>query len=79
LHSECFTLAPTVDESESHETYRILSRGAIVRLMLTSFTTEDRMLLHDMNAVVLVDAAWLNRLPRELAPRLKELLDNPEG
>jgi hypothetical protein len=50
-----------------------------VRLLLASFATEDRVLLHDMNAVGLVDAAWLNRLPPELAPRLKELLDNPEG
>jgi hypothetical protein len=79
VHADCFTLAPTVDESEVHETYRILSRGAIVRLLLASFATEDRVLLHDMNAVGLVDAAWLNRLPPELAPRLKELLDNPEG
>jgi hypothetical protein len=29
--------------------------------------------------VGLVDQKWLPRLPAELATRLKELLDNPEG
>jgi hypothetical protein len=29
--------------------------------------------------VELVDDSWCNRLPPELALRLKELLDNPNG
>ena len=29
--------------------------------------------------VGLVDESWLPRLPAELSPRLKELLDDPEG
>jgi hypothetical protein len=40
---------------------------------------EDRMLLHDMYNVGLIDASWLNRLPPELTPRRQDLLDNPEG
>jgi hypothetical protein len=32
-----------------------------------------------MIEVGLLDGSWLARLPAQLAPRLKELLDNPEG
>jgi hypothetical protein len=35
--------------------------------------------LLDMIDVGLVDASWLDRMSSELAARLKELLDNPEG
>jgi hypothetical protein len=35
--------------------------------------------VRDMLDVGLVDATWLSRLPQELAVRLKELLDSPEG
>jgi hypothetical protein len=48
-------------------------------MKLTSFRDKDRMHLRDMIDVELIDASWLDRLPPELAPRLKELLDNPEG
>jgi hypothetical protein len=35
--------------------------------------------LRDLIDVELVDASWVQRLPPELASRLQELLDNPEG
>jgi hypothetical protein len=35
--------------------------------------------LRDMIDVELLDATWCDRLPPELAERLQELLDNPEG
>jgi hypothetical protein len=45
----------------------------------TAFRHKDRMLLRDMIDVELVDASCLDRLPPELADRLKQLLDSPEG
>jgi hypothetical protein len=35
--------------------------------------------LRDMLDVALIDASWLTQFPPELAARLQELLDNPEG
>ncbi|MHB1157598.1 MAG: hypothetical protein ACYC26_12280 [Phycisphaerales bacterium] len=52
---------------------------SLVRMKLTSFRDKDRTHLRDMIDIGLIDAAWLDRLSPELAARLKELLDNPEG
>jgi len=71
--------APDVTESESTPSFRLLSLEALVRMKLTSFRDKDRTHLRDLISVDLVDASWLERLPAALKPRLKELLDNPEG
>jgi hypothetical protein len=71
--------APDVAESEDIEHHRTLRLDALVRMKLTSFRTRDRMHLLDMIDVELVDESWCHRLPPELAARLRELLDNPEG
>jgi hypothetical protein len=71
--------APDVAESERGDNYRVLALDALVRMKLTSFRDKDRVHLRDLVGVGLVDASWLPRLPPELAPRLKVLLDTPEG
>ena len=71
--------APHVNESEQVERFTILSLEALVRMKLTSFRDKDRMHLRDILDVELVDQSWCNRLPGELAVRLQELIDNPDG
>jgi len=71
--------SPDVAESEDIERHRTLKLDALVRMKLTSFRDKDKMHLRDMIDVELLDASWLGRLPPELASRLQELLDNPEG
>lgn len=71
--------APDVTDSESDQSFRIVSLEALVRMKLTSFWRKDQMHLIDMLDLELIDASWLKRLPDELATRLKELIDNPEG
>jgi hypothetical protein len=71
--------APDVTESEATASFRVVALAALVRMKLTSFRDKDRMHLRDMLDVGLIDAAWRDRLPPELAARLQELLDNPEG
>jgi hypothetical protein len=71
--------APDVIETEEIDRHRTLRLDALVRMKLTAFRDKDRMHLRDMIDVELLDPSWLNRLPPELAVRLKELLDNPEG
>jgi hypothetical protein len=48
-------------------------------MKLTSFRDKDRTHLRDMLGVRLLDASWHTRLPDELAARLQELIDNPDG
>jgi hypothetical protein len=71
--------APDVAESEMSEAFRVLRLDALVRMKLTSFRDKDRTHLRDMLDVGLLDASWHTRLPDELAARLQELIDNPDG
>ena len=70
---------PDVDELKPAYRFRVLSLDALVRMKLTSFRLKDRVHIHDMIDVGLVDATWPQRLPVDLAERLQSLLDNPEG
>jgi hypothetical protein len=79
VRSEHLLAAPEVDEAQATATCRVLNLDALVRMKLTSFHDKDRTHLRDLIDVGLVDQAWLSRLPREIAPRLQELLDTPEG
>jgi hypothetical protein len=79
VRPEYSAAAPEIDESQADPAFRVLSLDAVVRMKLTSFRDKDRTHIRDMIEVGLVDASWLDRLPPELAPRLRELLDNPEG
>lgn len=71
--------APDVSESEETETFRLLTLDALVRMKLTSFRDKDRVHLRDLIDVGLIDASWLKRVPDSLDPRLRQLLENPEG
>jgi hypothetical protein len=71
--------APAVSESEIAPPFRMLTLEALVRMKLTSFRDKDRTHLRDMLGVGLLDAGWYDRLPPELAARLRELIENPEG
>ncbi len=48
-------------------------------MKLTSFRDKDRTHLRDLIEVGLVDDSWTHRLPHELADRLRQILENPEG
>src|SRR5437867_11422610 len=71
--------APDVSESEATPSFRVLMLEALVRMKLTSFRDKDRTHLRDFLDVGLVDVTWRDRLPPDLAVRLQQLLDNPEG
>jgi hypothetical protein len=71
--------APDVAESEQLTAFKAVSLPALVRMKLTSFRDKDRTHLRDLLDVGLIDKTWLTKLPAELAPRLRLLLDTPEG
>jgi hypothetical protein len=70
---------PDVAESESFKAYRVLSLESLVRMKLTSYRRKDQVHLLDMIEVGLLDASWPKRFQPELASRLQELFDNPDG
>jgi Nucleotidyl transferase AbiEii toxin, Type IV TA system len=79
VRSEDPVPAPELNESELTPYFRVVAFESLVRMKLTSFRDKDRMHLRDMIDVGLLDESWLQRLPDQLSPRLKELLDNPES
>lgn len=73
------TLAPDVAESEMTSSFRLLALESLVRMKLTAFRRKDQMHLLDLLDLGLIDATWTARFPPELASRLQELIDHPEG
>ena len=70
---------PDVEQSQPSSSCQVLDLEAVVRMKLTSFRRKDQVHLLDLIEVGLVDAGWTARLPEDLAQRLQELLDTPDG
>lgn len=70
---------PDVEDAIEINTHRYIQLESLVRMKLTSFRDKDRMHLRDMNDVELIDDTWPARYPPELAARLQEILDTPNG
>jgi hypothetical protein len=79
VKQEYFAAAPTLAATDQHESHKLIALEPLVLMKLTSFRLKDRVHLQDMIGVGLLDESWLRRLPAELAPRLQEMLDNPDG
>jgi hypothetical protein len=71
--------APSLADVDRNEQHKMIALRPLVIMKLTSFRDKDRTHLRDMIGVGLLDQTWIPRLPAELAPRLQELLDNPDG
>lgn len=71
--------APEITSLGAHEAYKLVDLEPLVRMKLTSFRRKDQVHLQDMIEVGLIDATWTSRFAPELASRLQELLDDPEG
>jgi hypothetical protein len=71
--------APDVAASETAIGFQVVALESLVQMKLTSFRRKDQVHLLDMIGVGLIDQSWTNRLPPELAARLQELLDDPNG
>ncbi len=66
---------PDVTESEAGPEFTIATLDALVRMKLTSFRLRDQVHLLDLLDVRLIDDSWCERVPPELATRLRELLE----
>lgn len=70
---------PQIDKVSIIQNFRTIPLEGLVKLKLISFRDKDRTHLRDMLSINLIDETWLEKLPMELAERLKILLDDPEG
>lgn len=70
---------PDVEESEDADHFRVLTLKALVQIKLTAFRRKDQVHLLDLINVGLLDRSWTQRFPPELATRLTQLLDDPNG
>ena len=64
---------PDVTECVPGPDFPVPTLDALVRMKLTSFRLKDKIHLLDMLDVGLIDESWCDRLPPELAARLREL------
>jgi hypothetical protein len=71
--------APDIDESEAAETFRVVALSALIRMRLTSFRMKDQVHILDMIDIGQIDQSTVATAPPEFAPRLQELIDNPES
>lgn len=79
VRPEYTAVVPDVHETVSFRAFRVLGLEALVRMKLTSYRLKDRVHLLDMIGIGLIDASWPARFPLELAGRLQQLLDTPDG
>ncbi|MCE9545213.1 MAG: nucleotidyltransferase family protein [Planctomycetia bacterium] len=66
---------PDVAESEPGPDFPVPTLDALVRMKLNSFRLKDQVHMLDLLEIGLVDASWCDRLPPELAARLRELIE----
>jgi hypothetical protein len=71
--------SPDVAESEQGPSFRFVGLEPLVRMKLMSFRDKDRVHVRDLLEVGLIDASWCQRLPADLAARLQEIIDTPDG
>jgi hypothetical protein len=75
-------IAPVPDVAKSQPGaggFRIVELESLVCMKLTSFRDKDRTHIRDLIGVGLIDATWPARFPPELAARLQQILDTPNG
>ncbi len=70
---------PDVTSSSREKALNVIDLGELVVMKLTSYRLKDQVHLHDLVDVGLLDPTWLDQIPPELAGRLKQILDTPEG
>jgi hypothetical protein len=79
VRDEYLTAAPDADDVEFIESFRVLDLESLVRMKLTSFRDKDRVHIRDLIGVGLIDNKSTSWFIPELAERLQELLDDPDG
>jgi hypothetical protein len=79
VREEYVTVAPDSDAVDTSGSFRVLDLESLVQMKLTSFRRKDQVHVLDLIDVGLIDSTWTSRFIPELADRLQQLLDDPDG
>src|SRR5262249_50330568 len=71
--------APEIQTVQDPGNFPVIALESLVLMKLMSNRRKDQVHLQDLMGVGLVDQSWLTTLPPELAKRLQQLLDTPDG
>ena len=71
--------APQIKTVHDAANFPVMALEPLVMMKLMSNRRKDQVHVQDLISVGLVDRSWLPRLPPELAERLKQILDTPDG
>src|SRR6266516_3995143 len=71
--------APEIQTVSDPANFHVITLDSLVLMKLMSHRDNDRTHLLDLIGVGLIDASWLPKFPAELAARLKQILDAPDG
>ncbi len=71
--------APEIQTIDDPANFRVITLESLVVMKLMANRDKDRTHLRDMIGVGLIDASWLTKLPPQLAERLRQILDTPDG
>jgi hypothetical protein len=71
--------APEIQTVGDPANFRVIAFESLVLMTLLSNRRKDQVHLQDLIGVGLIDRSWLAKLPPELAERLQQLLDTPDG
>ena len=71
--------APEIQTVDDPANFRVITLESLVVMKLMSNRRKDQVHIQDLIGVGLVDASWLAKLPPELAERLQQILDTPDG
>ena len=71
--------APEIETVDDPANFRVIGLEPLVVMKLMSNWRKDQVHIEDLVGVGLIDASWLAKLPPQLAERLKQILDTPDG
>ena len=57
----------------------MIALESLIVMKLMSNRRKDQVHVQDLIDVGLIDPTWLTKLPPELADRLKQIIDTPDG
>jgi hypothetical protein len=71
--------APEIQTVTDPGNFPVIALESLILMKLMSNRRKDQVHVQDMIGVQLIDPSWLTKLPPELADRLKQILDTPDG
>ena len=71
--------APEIQTVSDPANFPVIALESLVLMKLMSNRRKDQVHVQDMIGVGLIDPSWLDKLPPELAVRLKHIIDTPDA